>query len=92
MRVQVLKRFEGPKGVMLQPGQILDLDGRNVPGLIEFRYLRAVEDPQEGFDDRMTLEPVVEPVPAPVAVPDAPAEPSRAQKPAPRRKARQLSQ
>jgi hypothetical protein len=41
--VTVLKRFEGPAGRVFQPGETLDLEGRNIQGLIDFRYLAPAE-------------------------------------------------
>lgn len=45
MLVRVLKRFEGPAGRVFLPGEVLTLEGRNVPGLIEFGFLSAEAEP-----------------------------------------------
>lgn len=44
MLVQVLKRFEGPRGRMYEPSEVLDLSGRNIAGLIEYGFLAPVQE------------------------------------------------
>ncbi len=62
MLVQVLKRFEGPKKSFFEPGQVLDLECRNLQGLIEYRYLAPVEALQAVQEPPTEVAPPVEAV------------------------------